>query len=500
MLIVPASVLSGAEQLNGFEYTIADNSVVINSYKGAEKEIIIPESINGKTVLSISENAFSNCNSLISVTIPDCVINIGNTAFLGCTNASIICSYNSYAKKFAEQNGINYSITVPDVEALRASNTKTDSVTLTWNSVEYASGYYVFKYNESSKEYQKISSVDINSYSEKNLSAMTEYKYAVKAYISSNSKEFLSKNYAEVSAATKVPTVDFSVTSGNKKITVKWKECKGADGYKVYFKNQAKSEWDLVKTTKNLKYAKDKLKIGKNYYFTVKAYKKIGDTTYYSENFLSKKAMPYKIISVKKSADIYKSATFASKKLGKVKSNKKVFYYGKSGSWYKIQTNKKIGYVYNKAFGIKSNIPSSLNKDNMYKMADDILFSIGTSPSAIRKYVSTLHYSRRPLLPKRDDMVLYALKYHSGACYYYAALSDYLLERAGYEHMIVKGRSSTPSNHHWNLYKTSSGWRHLDSCPFSRLKPKYISGWTDSMMMKYRRGFIWDRNKYPAAK
>ena len=49
-----------------------------------DANVVIPASYNGMPVTKISNSAFSYCDSLISVTIPDSVTTIGAYAFSGC--------------------------------------------------------------------------------------------------------------------------------------------------------------------------------------------------------------------------------------------------------------------------------------------------------------------------------------------------------------------------------------------------------------------------------
>ena len=64
---------------DGENYTIAD-------YKGNDVEVTVPNSIDGKTVIKIEDNAFAGNKNIRKVSIPSCVEIIGESAFSGCEN------------------------------------------------------------------------------------------------------------------------------------------------------------------------------------------------------------------------------------------------------------------------------------------------------------------------------------------------------------------------------------------------------------------------------
>ena len=69
---------------------LEDGTVEIVKYTGSEIDVIVPDNIGGKTVTSIGNEAFSDCDDIGSVELPDGVTSIGDRAFAGCGNLSII--------------------------------------------------------------------------------------------------------------------------------------------------------------------------------------------------------------------------------------------------------------------------------------------------------------------------------------------------------------------------------------------------------------------------
>ena len=60
---------------NGFIFTLSDDgeSYCVSGYNGTDTELVIPSTYNEKPVTSIGEQAFSFCDSLTNITIPECI-------------------------------------------------------------------------------------------------------------------------------------------------------------------------------------------------------------------------------------------------------------------------------------------------------------------------------------------------------------------------------------------------------------------------------------------
>ena len=157
-----------------------------------------------------------------------------------------------------------------------------NAVKMSWNKVSGATGYRVYKYNTSTKKWQTVANTKNTSYTFNKLKSGTTYKFTVRAYRTEGGKTYLSPKYSTFTTSTNPATVNFKLSAGSKKATVKWSKVTGATGYKVYYKTSKNGSWKCLKTANNktTSYTKTGLTKGKTYYFTVKAYRTVGGKTY----------------------------------------------------------------------------------------------------------------------------------------------------------------------------------------------------------------------------
>jgi hypothetical protein len=78
-----------------YSYTVSGGKATITGVSGQPVELVIPAHLDGYPVVSIGFAAFSQKNSLISVTIPDGVEKIELSAFWKCTNLTTVVIPNS---------------------------------------------------------------------------------------------------------------------------------------------------------------------------------------------------------------------------------------------------------------------------------------------------------------------------------------------------------------------------------------------------------------------
>ena len=71
---------------SGIEYKFGKNGTasIVSVGSCTDKHIIIPEFFEGKTVTAVEDGAFSNCDGIVSITLPHTVSQIGKNAFDSC--------------------------------------------------------------------------------------------------------------------------------------------------------------------------------------------------------------------------------------------------------------------------------------------------------------------------------------------------------------------------------------------------------------------------------
>ena len=110
--------LEGITSETTLKYKITGDVVTITGCdKNASCALTIPDTIQGKTVTSIGASAFSSCNKLTSITIPDGITNIGANTFRGCTGLTSITipdGVTSIGERAFKDCTSLTSITIPD--------------------------------------------------------------------------------------------------------------------------------------------------------------------------------------------------------------------------------------------------------------------------------------------------------------------------------------------------------------------------------------------------
>ncbi len=88
--------------------------------------------------------------------------------------------YTPYTAEYTYKAG-KYAVSLPD-EKTRVQVTSDNGLTLTWNAVPGATGYVVYKLNDSGS-WKKLKTLKTNTYTDTGLAECTTYTYRVRAYL-----------------------------------------------------------------------------------------------------------------------------------------------------------------------------------------------------------------------------------------------------------------------------------------------------------------------------
>lgn len=192
-----------------------------------------------------------------------------------------------------------------DVTGFKAS-TSSNSIKLTWNKASGADGYIIYRYNTSTKKYERIAKSGKLSFTDNKLGVGKSFKYAIRAYKVVNGKEILSKTYPVVTASTNLENVTGFKASSNSESTIKltWNKTNGADGYIVYRYNTSTKKYSRIAKAGNLSYTDQNLVPGTNYKYAVRAYKTVNGKEVLSKTYpeITQTTLPADVKEFKASA------------------------------------------------------------------------------------------------------------------------------------------------------------------------------------------------------
>ncbi len=157
-------------------------------------------------------------------------------------------------------------------------------VYMTWNTVNTATSYRVFRTDADTGVKTQIKTVGFNHCNDTNIAAGKTYTYTVQAF--NNNLKILS---ASATAKTiTIPSGTKPVITSAEKITegvaLSWEGVKDATSYKIYRADSATGAKTLLKTTGILRFTDGTAKAGNTYYYFVVAYNsKTGVSSEYSE-------------------------------------------------------------------------------------------------------------------------------------------------------------------------------------------------------------------------
>ncbi len=177
---------------------------------------------------------------------------------------------------------VEKAIELKQVSSLKVTSTGYNKVKLTWNGVDGATGYRIYRATSKNGKYTKIKSITSNSkvsYTNSGIACGTTYYYKVRAYRLIDGNYYFGA-YSGIVSGKPIPAAPGGVSvakSSKNKVKISWNKVSGASGYRVYRSTSKSSGFSKIKTVKSgstLSYKKATTRY-KKYYYKVRAYKTV---------------------------------------------------------------------------------------------------------------------------------------------------------------------------------------------------------------------------------
>lgn len=262
----------------------ADKTCVITGYTGnvAVTTVYIPEKINGNTVTAVSDKVFSACPYLKNVVVKGDAAFQGNAIFYPTSRPEIWGKSGGNAAAFAVPAGLVFHPMEGPATVLGKKNASLNKATLTWEVVNGAASYNV--YRKSGKgSYALCQNVVVPSFTNDKLKAGTSYTYKVNPVFVAADGEVIEGYDSKAASVAMTPAKPKKVRAKGVRggIQVKWARNKNVSGYQVFMKVHVKgfkTNFRKVKTVKKNKVTGYRCKMlvrGMKYSYKVRTYKTV---------------------------------------------------------------------------------------------------------------------------------------------------------------------------------------------------------------------------------
>ena len=159
----------------------------------------------------------------------------------------------------------------PAAPQVTAANLKsTGKIKLTWEAVENAASYQVYRSTTASGEFKLMLTTDGTSYTNTSAKVGKTYYYYV---VSVAADDTLSEpsNTVSLTCTLPRPTVSIGNVASSGKIKLTWEAVEGAAEYEIYRSTGRDGTYKLMMTTDGTSYTNTSAKAGNTYYYKVKA-------------------------------------------------------------------------------------------------------------------------------------------------------------------------------------------------------------------------------------
>lgn len=176
---------------------------------------------------------------------------------------------------------------VGKVKNIVKTSFETNEIRLEWDKVDGADGYFVYYCNaDKDKTFTKIADIKSNACTIKKLLHTTQYHFKVSAYVIKYDTKYEGPQTLKKTATQPGKVTGVSMKRSSNVLEFTWSRNSKATGYKIYRASGATNgKYVLYKTIKSnstTKFSDTNVQLGKAYYYCVKAYRDLYNTSYSS--------------------------------------------------------------------------------------------------------------------------------------------------------------------------------------------------------------------------
>jgi putative cell wall-binding protein len=181
---------------------------------------------------------------------------------------------SSYSSRVSATTDEDDAVTLSVPEDLKAAVQNYNTIYLTWDSVDYATSYYVYRATSSNGTYSKIATVATESYTDAGLPTNKTYYYRIQAHNSSNTSGYSAKVSATTTVipALNAPVNLQAITNSPTQISLTWDAVPGAASYNIYRTTTENGTYALLTTVTTNYFVNTGLIPGMNCYYKIRAY------------------------------------------------------------------------------------------------------------------------------------------------------------------------------------------------------------------------------------
>ena len=180
-----------------------------------------------------------------------------------------ICNTDAAASAYSAVKSLTCDLAQPVIKLSNVSSS--GKIKISWNSVEGATKYEVYRATSKSGTYNRITTTKNTSVTNTSAAAGKTYYYKVRAICNTDAAasaysvvEYLTCDLAQ-------PVIKLSNVSSSGKIKVSWEKITGAGKYEVWRATSKTGTYKRMTTTTNTSYTDTSASAGKTYYYKVKA-------------------------------------------------------------------------------------------------------------------------------------------------------------------------------------------------------------------------------------